>query len=194
MLLPNNLTAKSVDSLAGKSRAIFRDMGRAGEWNLMLYTGNPASSHILKKHIQALTVEQLNANVVKNVATPLMFDKLGRLCGYLSYKVFVENNLTAKFVLSRDLSYFSFVCHSGNRGGHLSQIKAEHVFEIPDSDGIYVSQQSGKTASIDHPNNFVILPSSDEDICPIKLLKDYKRVAQQVNVDLSKDFMFRSRY
>lgn len=121
MLLPNNLTAKSVDSLAGKNRAIFRDMGRAAEWNPMLYTGNPASSHILKKHIQALNVEQLNANVVKNVATPFMFDKLGRLCRYLSYKVSVENNLTAKFELSRDLSYFSFVCHSGNRGGHLSQ-------------------------------------------------------------------------
>lgn len=194
MLLPNNLTAKSVDSLAGKNRAIFRDMGRAAEWNPMLYTGNPASSHILKKHIQALNVEQLNANMVKNVATPFMFDKLGRLCRYLSYKVSVENNLTAKFVLSRDLSYVSFVCHSGNRGGHLSQKKTENLFEIPDSDGIYVSQQSGKTASIDHPNNFVILPSSDEDICPIKLLKDYKRVAQQVNVDLSKGFMFRSRY
>lgn len=118
-------------------------------------------------------------------ATSLMFDKLSRLCRYLSDKVSVEKDPIANFLLARDLSYFSFLCHSGNRGGDLRQLKAENLFKIPGSNGIYVSQQSGQTASIDNPSNFVILSSSVEDICPIKLLKDDKRVAQQVNVDLS---------
>lgn len=113
-------------------------------------------------------------------ATSLMFGKLGRLSRYLSDKVSVEKDHIANFLLERDLSYFSFLCHSGNRGGDLRQLKPENLFKIPGSNGIYVSQQYGETASIDNPSNFVI-----EDICPIKLLKDDKRVAQEVNVDLS---------
>ncbi|CAC5382313.1 unnamed protein product [Mytilus coruscus] len=190
---PKTLTVKSVDSLLGKIRAIFRDIGRAGEWNPMLYSGNPASSHILKQHIQAVSLEQSNSNITRKQATPLMFDKLGKLCRYLSYKVSVEKDLISQFLFARDLSYFSLLCHSGNRGVDLGLLKAENLFDIPDSKGIYVSQQAGKTASIDNPKNYIILPSLDEDICPIKLVKDYKRIASKLDIDLNKGFIYRVR-
>ncbi|CAC5398848.1 unnamed protein product [Mytilus coruscus] len=114
---PKILTVKSVDSLLGKIRAIFRDIGKAGEWNPKLYSGNPASSHILKQHIQAVSLEQSNSNITRKQATPLMFDKLGKLCRYVSYKVSVEKDPISQFLFARDLSYFSLLCHSGNRGG-----------------------------------------------------------------------------
>ncbi|CAC5378217.1 unnamed protein product [Mytilus coruscus] len=81
----------------------------------------------------------------------------------------------------------------GNRGGDLGLLKAENLFEMPDSKGIYVSQQAGKSASIDNPKNYIILPSLDEDICPIKLVKYYKRMASKLDVDLNKGFIYRVR-
>jgi hypothetical protein len=43
------LAAKSVDTILGKIRAILRDIGRSGEWNPMLLTGNPASCPCVKE-------------------------------------------------------------------------------------------------------------------------------------------------
>ena len=70
------LAAKTIDSLIGKVRAIFRDLGRSGEWNPILLTGNPAASHLMKRHLQSVTLEQTFAEVAKRQATPLMFEKL----------------------------------------------------------------------------------------------------------------------
>jgi hypothetical protein len=74
------LAAKSVDTILGKIRAILRDIGRSEEWNPVLLTGNPASSPVLKKHIQAITLEQFRSEISRKQAVPMMFDKLGRLC------------------------------------------------------------------------------------------------------------------
>jgi hypothetical protein len=66
---PKTLAAKSVDSLLAKPRAILRDIGRSGEWNPMLLTGNPASSIVLKKHLQAVNLEQSISEVGKTTGS-----------------------------------------------------------------------------------------------------------------------------
>ena len=90
------LAAKSVDTILGKIRAILRDIGRSEEWNPVLLTGNPASSPVLKKHIQAITLEQSRSEISRKEAAPMIFDKLGRLCRYLSYNISVEENPNSK--------------------------------------------------------------------------------------------------
>ena len=70
---PITLAAKSVDSSIGKLRAIFRDMGRSGEWNPVLLTGNPAASHVMKRHLQSVTLEQSCHEVVRKQAVPTLF-------------------------------------------------------------------------------------------------------------------------
>lgn len=81
---PLTLSAKTVDSLIGKLRAILNDHGRTGEWNPALGTGNPAASQALKKHLRSINLEQTAANVVPKQAVPLMFDKLTQLCRYIN--------------------------------------------------------------------------------------------------------------
>ena len=62
---PTTLAAKSVDSLVGKIRAIFRDIGRSGDWNPVFLTKNPAVSHVIKRHLQSVTFEQSVQGVAK---------------------------------------------------------------------------------------------------------------------------------
>ena len=188
---PRTLAYKSVDSLLGKIRALFRDEGRSGEWNAMLLTGNPASSHLLKRHQQAVSQEQAGANISVKQATPLMFNKLGKLCRHLSYRVTVEENQISKFLYARDLSYISILCNSGSRGSDLGLLTAEKCFEIPDSNGFFVSQTAGKIATLDNPRNFVVLPSKDSDICPVRNLKIYVSVAKELGVRLDRGYIFR---
>ncbi|CAC5361180.1 unnamed protein product [Mytilus coruscus] len=188
---PRTLASRSVDSLLGKIRALFRDEGRSGEWNPMLLTGNPAASHLLKKHLQVINQEQANASISVKQATPLMFSKLGKLCRHLSYRVSVEVDPISKFLYARDLAYFSILCHSGSRGGDLGLLTADRCFQIPDSDGIFVSQTAGKVASLDNPRNFIVLPSKDSDICPVKNFKKYITNAKELSITLTEGYVFR---
>lgn len=190
---PLTLSYKTVDSLIGKIRAIFNDHGRTGDWNPTLGTGNPAASKVLKKHLRSINIEQTAASVVPRQAVPLMFDKLTHLCRYINYKSFKEKDPTSKFLFTRDCAYFSLLSHTGGRGGDIGLLKADRLFELPDDQGLLISQIEGKTAKIDDPNNIVIFRSKDPDICPIRYLKIYLETATQMGVDLSKSFVFRSR-
>lgn len=190
---PRTLAYKSVDSLLGKIRALFRDEGRSGEWNQMLLTGNPAASHLLKRHVQAVSQEQASASISPKQAPPLMFDKLGKLCRHLSYRVSVEKDSTTRYLYARDLAYFSLLCHSGSRGGDLGLLTANKMFELPDSEGFMVSQTVGKVATIDNPRNFIVLPSKDNDICPIKNFKVYVGVSKDQGVMLKDGYVFRTK-
>ena len=89
---PLTLAAKSVDSLIGKIEQFFRDAGRSGDWNPVLLTGNPAASHVIKRHLQSVTLEQSAQSVPKKQAVPLMFDKLGKLCRYLTRNISRNND------------------------------------------------------------------------------------------------------
>lgn len=190
---PKTLAAKSVDSLIGKMRAIFRDLGRTGDWNPISLTGNPASSLLMKRHLRSVTVEQTSASVVSKQAVPLMFDKLGKLCRYLTYQVSVEKDHVTKLLWLRDKAYFAMLCHSGDRGGDLGLLTADRIFQLPDSDGIFISEVAGKTASIDNPKNAVLLPSKDTDICPIKHLRMYFDFAEKTDIKLNEGYIFRIR-
>lgn len=134
---PITLAVKSVDSMLGKIRAIFRDEGRAGEWNPMLFTGNPAAAPLLKRHLLSISLEHQKSKTARRQAVPLMFDKLGKLCRYLKYQIARERDEIKKFLFVRDLSYFSFICHSGNRGGDLGQITSDMIFELPQHKGFF---------------------------------------------------------
>ena len=190
---PVTMTSKSVDSLVGKLRAIFRDLGRTGEWSDLNRQGNPASSMVFKRHIKALQVEQASHAVPIKKAIPLMFDKLGSLCRYLSYQCTAEPDPVAKFLFMRDRAYFAFVAHSGDRANDLGNIALDRLFCLPADDGIFVSQVRGKTFDINHPNNFVIKKSMDSDICPIRHLRCYMLLAHELKIDLNQGYLFRIR-
>ena len=188
---PKTLVAKTIDSLTGKIRAIFRDLGRSGEWNPVLLTGNPAASHLMKRHLQFVTLEQTKAEVAKKQATPLMFEKLAKLCRYLAYRAAVEKDTVKRFLYLRDRAFFSVQYHSGDRGSDLGNLSISRMFELPDANGIFISEIAGKVASLDNSRNFMLIESKDEDICPVRLLKSYISFASGNGVDLSDGFLFR---
>ena len=68
---PLRRSHKSVDALIGQIRAIFRDNGRAGEWNDASLLGNPASAQCIKKHLKAVQLEQGKALVHVKKAVPI---------------------------------------------------------------------------------------------------------------------------
>lgn len=179
--------------MIGKIRAIFRDLGRSGDWNPVLLTGNPSASHLMKRHLQSVSLEQASANVVQKQAVPLMFEKLARLCRYLAFKASVENDLIAKFLYLMDRAYFSILSHSGDRSSDLGNLSSERIFELPDSSGIFISEVIGKVVSTDNPNNFMLFKSKDEDICPIRLLTEYMNSAVELGIDLGTGYLFRVR-
>lgn len=188
---PKTLAAKSVDSLIGKIRAIFRDLGRSGDWNPVILTGNPAASHVMKRHLHSVTVEQNSFSVAKKQAVPLMFDKLGKLCRHLTYQISREKDALTKFLFLRDRAYFSVICHSGDRGGDISLLSSNRLLELPNSDGIFVSQVAGKLFSVDNPNNFILFRSKDPDICPVRHLREFIAFAEKLHIDLSMGYLFR---
>ena len=79
--------------------------------------------------------------------------------------------------MARDRAYFSVICHSGGRGGDLGLLTSSILFQMQDSGGVLVSQIVGKVASIDNPNNFIVLPSKDNNSCTVSHLKDYMSIA-----------------
>lgn len=188
---PATLAAKTIDSLVGKIRAIFRDLGRSGEWNPILLTGNPASSHLMKRHFQSVSLEQASAEVVRKQAVPLMFEKLAKLCRYLAYKASVEKDQVKRYLYLRDRAFFSVLCHSGDRGSDLGNLCSNRMFSLPDGKGIFVSEITGKVASLDNPKNFFLMKSKDEDICPVRLLKSYIDCSLEADIDLSHGYLFR---
>ncbi len=190
---PTTLPSKSVDSLIGKVRAIFRDAGRTGEWNPATCSGNPASASLMKRHLKCIVAEQTAAEVAHRQAVPLMFDKLTCLCRHLMYKCYVESDPTTKVLYARDCAYFSLLSHSGGRGGDLGLLTSSRIFGLPESQGILISQIEGKTVNVDNPNNIILLLSKDPDICPVAHLSNYIKTASQAGVDLHTGFLFRAR-
>lgn len=73
---PSHLSYKTVDSYVGKLRAIFRSIGREGDWDSSLSLDNPAASLRVKEYLKSVTTEQLQARVTPKQATPLFLDKL----------------------------------------------------------------------------------------------------------------------
>ena len=73
---PTTLAAKSVDSLVGKIRAIFRDIGRSGDWNPVFLTKNPAASHVIKRHLQSVTLERSVQGVAKKTSCSAIVRKV----------------------------------------------------------------------------------------------------------------------
>ncbi|KAK3698766.1 hypothetical protein QZH41_014521 [Actinostola sp. cb2023] len=69
-LCPARLAAGTVDSVIGKLRSLFADLGRGGEWNDLLGMGNPASHKTVKQYLKSIQEEQAIARVSPKTSDP----------------------------------------------------------------------------------------------------------------------------
>lgn len=106
---------------------------------------------MVKNHLKTVTLEQNAHDILPKQAVPLMFDKLGSLCRYMSYQIYTHDDTTMKYLMYMDRAYFSMLCHSGDRVGDLGLLTFDRLFTMPLNQGILISEIAGKTVSPDNP-------------------------------------------
>lgn len=190
---PTRLAASSVDSIIGQIRAIFRDRGRGGQWLHSFGIGNPAAAPAVKKHLKAVRVEQ--SGVKPKQAIPLSFQKLATLNRYLDYQAYREARINPQkkldqFLLRRDSAYFKVLCHTGNRGSDLGQVKSGQLQWLPGHTGFTLEITEGKTTKGRKSHEVTVLASADPDICPVQSMKSYLEIASSMGWNLTGGFLF----
>lgn len=96
-LCPTRLAAGTVDSMLGKLRAIFNNMGRT-------HDSNPVAHPRVKEYLKFVRDEQAGAGVLPSQATPLFFEKFSKLVNYLRDQIRNSSkfSVTDKYILVRD--------------------------------------------------------------------------------------------
>ena len=172
---PKVLAAGTIDNNIGKLRALFKEHGRGVTWNDDLNVGNPAAHRSVKEYHSLVQEEQTIARCFPSQAVPLFLDKLKLLCSHLRNLIVTpEMKSTTRYILARDLAFFSMDCFSGDRGTDLGRVKAMDVLTLHLESGILVNQVFGKTLRGNRARVFGLKPIQGAPYCPIMNLKYYK--------------------
>ena len=190
---PKSLAAGTIDNNIGKLRSIFRENGRGSTWNEDLHLGNPAAHLSVKEYHRAVLEEQTMARTFPVQATPLFLDKLRSLCSYLR-DLAIDPSLkpSTRYIIVRDLAFFSVDFFSGDRGSDLGRVKSCDVLTTPDKKGFLINQVFGKTLRSNNNNVFGLKPICNAPYCPITNLRFYVAMAKEMGIDLKYGFLFRT--
>lgn len=74
----------------------------------------------------------------------------------------------------------------------LGQCLTQEIKALPERRGFLVRHRSGKTLGDGKINEFVISPVNDSSLCPVENLKAYVSEVNEMGVDLSVGFLFRT--
>lgn len=186
------LSYKTVDSYVGKLRAIFRSIGRQGDWDLTLSLGNSAASLPVKEYLKSVTAEQLQARVTPKQATPLFIDKLLLLSRHLERKMSSPSvTPTSLFVLARDQAFFKALFFSADRGNDLGLVQTQEILRFPHDDGFLFNHVWGKTLHDGASNMFGIRRHPNPSLCPVKAIETYFAVTTELGMTLRNGYLFR---
>lgn len=189
---PTRLSAGTVDTLIGKLRSLFTDLGRGGEWNELLGVGNPAAHKRVKQYLSAVREEQASARVTPKQAIPIFLDKLSRLCSYLREKTF-SPSLPAiqRFLFARDLSFFSLDFFAGDRASDLGRIFTKEILCSRDKNTLLFRHTFGKTLRGKDTNVFMIKRCDTPSVCPVNNLYVYIQLCDLMGINLRDGYLFR---
>ena len=190
---PCRLSAGTVDSLIGKLRALFSNIGRGGPWNDQLGSGNPAGSPYVKRYLKAMKEEQCKARVKPKQAVPIFMDKLCRLSRFIQTQMDIPSlSPLQKYILARDQAYFKLDMFSGDRPSDLGILKTQEILRFPNDDGFLFNHQFGKTLRGDHSNVFGVKRCQNLDVCPVRGLELYMKIADDLDLDIRNGCLFRT--
>ncbi|CAC5386642.1 unnamed protein product [Mytilus coruscus] len=185
---PCRLASGTVSSLASQLKAIFDSFGRKGEWTEsgLIKFGNPVSSTIVKRYLEAVKLEQAVAHVPIVQAKPMFLDKLKKISVYITEQLNDHMLKPGKrFVYLRDRAFFTLQFFAGDRASDLGKCLAQEVKKLTDSEALLFRHTVGKTLGNGKINEFVISPVSDKLICPVENLNQYVSGAEEMDIDLS---------
>ena len=189
---PVRLAYATVDSYIGKLRAIFKLLGRDGDWNASLGLENPAAPQIVKDYLNAFTMEQLQAAITPRHATPLFPSKLALLMNFIKREMTVPGiSPTRLFVLARDFATFPTLFLSADRANDFSLDKTQEILRLPGDQGFLFNHVWGRILRDGSSNMFGLRRHSNAAICPVKARELYVSISSPLGVNLSNGFLLR---
>lgn len=189
---PKRLAFKTIDSYIGKLRAVFKDIGRCGEWNASLGFGNPAASPEVQRYLKMSTEEQLQANITPKQAVPLFLPKLLLLARLWTRKMTAQGiTSTNLFLLARDQAFFKALFFSADRGSDLGRVKTDEILRFPQDDGLLFNHVWGKTLRDGTSNVFGIRRHPNPELCPVRAIENYVAICSELRITLTEGFLFR---
>jgi hypothetical protein len=95
-------------------------------------------------------------------------------------------------VFLRDRAFFTSQFIAGDRASDLGQCLSQEVKKLSESKGLLFRHTVGKTPGYGKINEFVISPVNEKVICPVENLNQYVMRAEEMDIDLSVGYLFRT--
>ena len=135
--------------------------------------------------------QQAQERVFPMQAIPIFLDKLREICLHL-WELSVDPAIKpyTRYILLRDLAFFSVDFFSGDRGSDLGRVKSSNVLIIPGDKGFIFNQGFGKTLRGNEKNVFSVKPVANSPFFPVYNLNLYVALAKKMCIDLKDRFLF----
>ena len=184
---PTRLAAGSVDSLLGKLRAIFNNLGR-------LHDSNPVAHSRVKEYLKFIREEQAGKTIVPSQAVPLFFVKFPNLISFLRCSIEAGAHLSVvdKNILVRDATFFIVDFFTGDRASDLGRLVANQVFRLKDRKGFLLKFTLTKTFRGDTSCPFVLEPFTNNEVCSVFWIEYYLSFCHFRSIELAGRCMFRT--
>ena len=191
---PLRLAAGTIDSIVGKLRAFFNNLGRPNAYVPGDPSSNPCASPLVLDWLKASFAEQRRARITPHQAPPIFSEVLRYLALEIHRQLAVasgESFLPARFVLERDLAFFLVQWFSGDRAGDLGNSVGKEVTRL-ECGSLLFNHTIGKTIR-QSDGDLVVVPSipEDPDLCPVRAVDTYVRHCKESGVDVVNGFLFR---
>ncbi len=189
---PRRLAYSTIDSYIGKLRAILHSAGRQGEWASAFSLGKPAAAVQVKHYLKAVTAEQLQARKTPKQANPLFLPKLHTHARHITSKMqSTDISASALYILARDQAVLKTLFFGGDRASDLGNVKTSEILRFPSDDGLLFNHVWGKTLRDGSSNMFGIRRHPNSLVCPVAAIELYVAVCHQLQIDLSRGYLFR---
>lgn len=190
---PKSLAAGTIDNNVGKLRTIFKEIGRGSVWNDELNIGNPAAHPSVREYHLLVLEEQTVARRLPSQAVPIFINKLATICQDLRSRVSNPHiSPSNRYILARDLAFFSIDFFSGDRGSDLGRVKSTDVLCFPDNTGFIIKQVFGKTLRGTGSNIFGLKQIPGSPACPVANLRCYIALTAAMSIELKTGYLFRT--
>ena len=158
---PRRLAFSTVDSMIGKLRSIFAQMGRTLDDASLPGYGNPAASIKVKLYLTSMREEQLCARSLPSQAQPFFLQDLIVLSEEIVKRLSRKSNTpTQLFVYTRDQAFFKIQFFAGDRAGDLGRTKTMGLLFSPNKDILLFNHTLTKSLRDGTTNMFALKRNS----------------------------------
>jgi len=180
---PRRLAFGTIDSMIGRIRSAFADIGRLGQ-------DNPAADRLVKQYLQDVQVEQLRRGVVPRQARPVFAVKIRLVSEFIRSLLDVSSTTpviddSTRFALLRTRAMLVLDACSLKRGAELGMTLTDSVIRFPDDSGMIFNYRWGKTLRSGSSHVFGIRRNEDDpDLCAVSCIDAYVRGAHAMGICL----------